>query len=227
MIMLSRSINNIKKCKVKDRCFILANGPSLNNHDLSLLANEDVISINASPLALTAYKIESKFYCVSDPRFLLDEKKREIFLTQLNSANTNILVRDTVKAYLKNELKITKNLDKVFAIPSLGRDGFSKNLLRGFFFGCSTTHLALQLAYFLNYSKVYLLGLDLNYGFDDYRRFYTEQVVQEYDLLVSVQLSNYQLANNIFYSENKEVYICNKKSWAAPYIPYAEYINLF
>lgn len=213
--------------KSKDRCFILANGPSLLSHDLSLLAGEDIISINAAPMALQKHNIKSKFYCVSDPRFLMEEKKKEIFLNQLHDKDMSLIVRDSVKKYLKENLHINKGLDNIFAIRSLGRDGFSKNIYHGFYFGCSTTYLAIQLAYFLKYSNVYILGLDLNYGFDNYKRFYNEEKVQEFDLLVSVQLSNYYLARKIFQDEGRGIFVCNKNSWASLYINSVDFDSLF
>lgn len=220
---------NFKLCKLHNlekgkRCFILANGPSINSHNLSLLKNEIVISINASPILENKFNFKSKYYCLSDPRFLEVQHKKEIFLKKMDD-DTTIFCRENFYDVLTDN-----NIDpsKIIFLNSRGRDGFSKNLHKGFFFGSSTTHMALQLAYWLGCKEVYILGLDLIYPSNSKSyRFYKEDITQTYDYLVSIQLHNYIEAKTIFNTENKHIYICNKKSWALPYIEYKNYEETF
>lgn len=194
--------------------YIIANGPSLKNENLEILKDKrNCISINASPLLEDSYGYNSEFYCLTDPRFFLIDEKRDIAINKISKPGTLTLCRDIL------ETSIPENLRKeVVYLPSLGRDGFSKNLLRGFFFGSSTTMLALQLAYWLGLKNVYLLGLDLDYLSARYCRFYDEKEIQENDLLVSVQLHNFELANKVFEMDGRKLFVTNPQSWARLYI---------
>ena len=103
-------------------------------------------------------------------------------------------------------------------LNSIGRDGFSRNLLNGFYFGATTTMLAVQLAYWIGLREVFILGLDLDYLSSSYSRFYHEENTQVTDLLVSVQIRNLSLASRVFTEENRSIYLTNMKSWASSYM---------
>lgn len=64
-------------CEKGKRCFILANGPSLCEHNLSLLRNELVIGMNASTLLEKEYNFFQKYYVLSDLRFLEHQSKQK------------------------------------------------------------------------------------------------------------------------------------------------------
>ncbi len=215
-------LHNLEKGK---RCFVLSNGPSINSCNLSLLKDEVIISINASPLLERKYDIVAKYYCLSDPRFLEDDKKYEIFNNKLED-NPIVVCRDNFREKMFE--KTFESFNNFVFLKAIGRDGFSKNLYKGFYFGSSTTHLALQLAYWLGCSNIYILGLDLSYPSSNASyRFYEETITQVYDYQVSVQLHNYVLAKKVFNSDDKNVYICNRHSWASPYLPYCNFEGLF
>lgn len=220
---------NIKLFRMRNslsgnRVFILGNGPSIKNHNLNLLKGEYTIGVNASPLLEEKYGFQAKYYCLSDPRFLANETKKEIAFKKFNS-KCYVFCRDNFKTLISQSNNIYKA--DFFFLPSRGRDGFSRNLLSGFYFGCSTTYLAIQLAFHLGFKDTYILGLDLNYGFGKYERFYFETSPQETDYLCSVQLWNYLLARKSFEAVGRKLWLCNKESWATPYIPYENFNNLF
>lgn len=203
------------------RCFILANGPSINKLNLSLLRNEVTIGMNASTILEEKYNFVQTYYTLTDSRFLNSEVKRPYATVRLKP--------QTIR-YLRNELKYCDDQsipNKTFYVKALGRDGFSFDLTKGFYFGCTTTMLALQLAVYLNFKKIYLLGLDLDNYFSDQIRFYKEQNVQEFDYFISTQIYNISNAFNILKSKNIELYHCNKKSMINPYLPYVSYDSLF
>lgn len=210
---------DLKDKEINKRCFILANGPSILNHNLSLLENEVTIGMNASTLLEKKFKFHQTYYVLSDKRFLLHEEKSKCANEKLSPLTIRVL-RDILKEYDNNITNPTKY------VASLGRDGFSFNLQRGFYFGSTTTMLAIQLAYYLGCKEIYILGLDLNYD-SGKERFYKEISVQEYDMLTSVQLYNLKLAYSTLKDRNISLYITSKKSLARPYIDFVEYEALF
>ena len=90
--------------------------------------------------------------------------------------------------------------------------------MNGFYFGATTTMLAVQLAYWIGLREVFILGLDLDYLSSSYSRFYHEENTQVTDLLVSVQIRNLSLASRVFTEENRSIYLTNMKSWASSYM---------
>lgn len=216
-----RNSSQLLDCEKGKRCFILANGPSLQEHNLSLLKNELVIGMNASTILEQKYNFFQKYYVLSDLRFLENTYKRKWATTNL-SHNTIRILRSELYYYDdRNSPNIT------YYIKSIGRDGFSKNIHKGFYFGCTTTMLAIQLAVTLGCNNIYILGLDLTNYISSKIRFYNESNPQEYDLFISTQIFNISNAYKIMKKEKINIYHCNKKSLISPYIPFLNYNEIF
>lgn len=212
---------NIKKLRNRykgKRCFILANGPSINNLDLSLLKNEITIGINASTLLAEKYGFIQTFYTVSDKRFFDIEFKKQLALN---------LPTDTIKVFRKEIKEIyPQNIENVFYVNPLERDGFSFNLAHGYYYGCTTVMLALQLAYFIGCHQIYILGLDLNYDIKS-PRFYDETQLQIDDAKTSIQIINISYAQRTLAQKGIYIYNCNPTSLARNYLPFQDYLALF
>lgn len=209
------------KNKYKDkRCFILANGPSILNHDLNKLNGEIVIGMNASTLLEDSYNFKHTFYTVSDLRFVKNPDKIN-YCTNLVSDETIKVFRDEIRdvypiEYSKNSIYI----------QALERDGFSTNLASGYFYGCTTVMLAIQLAYYIGCNEIYLLGIDLTYS-NEQPRFYTEKTIQIDDTFTSVQIKNIHDARCFLDKNNIKIFNCNPSSLIRNYIPYKKYDDLF
>ncbi len=217
----------LMRCESGRRCFILANGPSILQHNLSLIKNDVVISLNASPMLEEKFCFSAGYYCLSDPRFFEDEKKRIIAESKIKDASV-LIARDNILDAINNYSIEIPNLKKAVFLNPIGRDGFSKNLCKGYYIGASTTYLAVQLAYWMGCAEVYILGLDLQYQFgEDKYRFYSEAVTQEFDYLASVQLNGLCLASESFKQSGRKLCICNTESWATPYLDYVNFDKLF
>lgn len=202
------------------RCFILANGPSINQLNLSLLKNEISIGINASTLLEEKFDFIQTYYTVSDLRFFDIDYKRELATQKLNQ-NTICVFRKEIK-----DIPNLENRNQTFFIPALERDGFSFNLCYGYYYGGTTVMLALQLAYYLGCKEIYLLGLDLNYSSNS-PRFYQENTMQIDDAKSSIQIFNISKAAVILKEKGVDVFNCNPASLARNYLPFMDFNNLF
>lgn len=219
MMKLIQWPNSIKSLKGREKgrkAYVLANGPSLISHDLSKLKGELVIGMNASTFAEQRFGFSSSYYVVSDRRFLENEEKCEC-------AN-GMLSPDTIRVFRSDlrEVDSPEYRSRSFYIPALERDGFSENLGVGYNYGCTTTMLALQLAYYLGVKDVYLLGCDLKYP-DESPRFYEEKSPQIEDSFTSVQVKNIYEASLLFKSRGGGLYNCSRVSFLRGYLPYFDF----
>lgn len=217
---LFNSISSLKNREKGKRAFILANGPSILKEDLSLLKDELTIGMNASTILESQYGFHSKYYVLSDTRFITHPEKTKLATTDLNSKTVRIL---------REELREVDNLslpNKTYYVPALQRDGFSRNLQSGYFFGCTTTMLAIQLAYYLGAIEIYLLGCDLKYPAES-PRFYQESNPQLEDSFTSIQIWNISNANIEINKEGKRIVNCSENSFLRPYLDFAPFKNLF
>lgn len=150
------------------RCFIIATGPSLNQLDLSKIKNEYTIGVNgiykiADPINLDYYIYVSEWYWKYHIDGIKNLKCKRKFLPihfseYLNSNNPtswiNIL---RPRYYTKLGYKQKVPID------------FSLNPHEFFYAGGTVIFLALQLAYYLGFKEVIILGLDHTYRKDDYK----------------------------------------------------------
>jgi hypothetical protein len=198
------------------RIFILANGPSLNDEDLAPLRDEVVIGMNASTILEDRFDFISQYYVLSDARFINAPEKRAWAMEKL-SAKTQRVLRADLKPIDDPSFE-----GRTTYVNPLSRDGFSKNLSVGFYYGCTTTMLAIQLAWHLGAREVYLLGCDLRYP-EENPRFYAETTPQLEDAFTSVQLSNVVNAAITFENDGKRLVNCSPKSLLRPYLAFEQF----
>lgn len=153
------ALNSLKQNvkNTKQRCFVVGNGPSLNNLDLTLLKDEFVIGSNSIYLN----KLVSCDIIVVEDRLVFEDSISDI----VRSVNSPIICPHD----LKNKTLQKAIGEKILWIPFqrvLGRfkkRNFVKrnNLL--FFWGGTVTYLSLQIAYYLGFDEIVLIGMDMSY----------------------------------------------------------------
>lgn len=208
----SNDIRSLRGVESGARAFILGNGPSINQENLSLLNDEIVIGMNASTLLERKFNFKQTYYVCSDVRFIQHQDKRHLATSALNSQTKRVL-RMELREFDDPALE-----ERTWYLPAIGRDGFSLNLAAGFFFGCSTTVMALQLAHYLGVRNVYILGVDLRYTAGQ-SRFYKEKVTQLEDANTSVQIFNIVTAMENFKNLGGNLFNCSMHSFLASYVP--------
>ena len=129
MNLITNHPRNLRNQELGKRVFILANGPSLNQIDLSLLRSEIVIGMNGSTMLEEKFGFESQYYVVSDQRFLLSPIKRK-WATDKLSKNTRRIIRADLRS-----IDDHRSEEQTTYVNSISRDGFSKNLSNGFSMG--------------------------------------------------------------------------------------------
>ena len=194
---------------------ILGNGPSLREMDFSKLSNPVFIGLNGSALIAEEAGIKEHYYVLSDLRFVKDKTKLGILKDNL-CEESKVIARKELINYLSDEIT-----NEQFSVRSLGRDGFSEDMSKGFYFGCTTVMLALQLAYYLGGRRVYLCGVDLKYD-PSKPRFYKEDKVHSVDNFSCVQIHNIRNSYKLLKEKGVGLFNCSANSLLKPYIPYYE-----
>ena len=135
------------------RCFIVANGPSLIKTKLDLLENEYTFGMNRIYLNFERSSFRPTYH-VTVNELILEQWPDEISQLKmpkfLNWNRRSFYGEpDSGTIFIKSKMTI--------------KDSFQYDLTRPLVVGATVTFVALQLAYYMGFQKVYLIGLDHNY----------------------------------------------------------------
>ncbi len=134
------------------RCFIIANGPSLKKIDFSLLKNEITIGMNRIYLM----KEENGF----SPTYLACHDIK----TQIMQFHQELDKLDIPCFFNFTKLNLfSRKLNQYFMFRKFTRS-FNKTISGPFGSGKSVTYACIQLAFHMGFSEVYLIGKDHSYN---------------------------------------------------------------
>ena len=141
------------------KCFIVATGPSLAYKDLSFLKNEIIIALNLAPLTLDLFGIKPTFNIIADKFQYVNFKDVYKNLTY-NTKVKKIIIASACETF-PLELKD----DETYFFPkklSQDKANFSDDPIQdGFARGKTVAFDAIQLAYYLGFNEVYIIGMDM------------------------------------------------------------------
>ena len=131
------------------RCVIIGNGPSLNKMDLSFLKDEITFGMNRIYLMFDKYDFRPTYYVSVNP--LVIEQSIE-----------DILKIQAPKFLSFNGLPYIHDSSDIVFLKSLGGPSFTKDpcVQGGLWEGYTVTYVAMQLAYFMGFNEVILIGVD-------------------------------------------------------------------
>ena len=160
---INKSLYRLKKYKnLYDgkSCIIVGNGPSLKVEDLEKANNMISFASNKIQNIFGNTNWRPTYYCIADRKIYLDLYKN------INEEIKNIFIQiDTLRKYPNFNENFApyyiRLLDGTF-YPSLPK--FSNNILNGIYDGNTVTYMMLQIAIFMGFKTIYLLGIDHNYS---------------------------------------------------------------
>lgn len=158
--MYIRTLKNTKKGK---RCFIVGNGPSLTVEDLNKLKEEDTFAFNRIYYIFDKTEWRPTYYMCVDTGVL------GMNLPEIEKLNLpNIILSNIARYSVKTQ---TENIHYLYDYSKfkINRWGFdppyiSEDVSEHFCFCFTVTFDAIQLAIYMGYSEIYLLGVDHNYS---------------------------------------------------------------
>jgi hypothetical protein len=146
-------IHGLRGIHAGQRCFIIANGPSLTNTNLELLENEITFGLNRIYLYFNNTSFRPTYYLAVNELVLeqFSDEIRQLEMPKFLNWNRRSLfdLDDQHTIFLKSRMVI--------------RDSFQDELTRPLVMGGTVTFVALQLAYYMGFQKAILVGLDHSY----------------------------------------------------------------
>ena len=138
-----------------ESCFIIGNGPSLNKMDLSLLKGRHTFGLNKVHLLLEKFDLQLSYH-VAVNSLVIEQCVREFEALSCPSFLSFGAARDFTRKSDHIHMLAT---DSHFHTPY----SFYTDPLQPISEGYTVTYVALQLAFYMGFEKVFLIGVDHNF----------------------------------------------------------------
>ncbi len=141
------------------RCFIVATGPSLRVNDLHILAENNIFCFGVNSIIKIKEEWTADAYVVTDSHFISDN------LETIEDYSCDLkFIGDSCKEYWTKE---HDDSYKIHVVTSGKEIDFSEEIEQkvcaGYRRGGTVTYVCLQLAVYMGFSEIYLVGVDCNY----------------------------------------------------------------
>lgn len=140
------------------RAFIIGNGPSLNKMDLSKLKDEVTFGVNSIFYNFDKMGFKPTFYVVED-KLVAEDRAAEINalvgMTKIFGTELKYCLKDSQDVVWA---KVIYDFSNYPGFPH-----FSKDVAECLWVGGTVSYLCMQLAYYMGFTEVYLVGFDHNY----------------------------------------------------------------
>ena len=147
-----RKLGQMKDIHQGQRCFIIGNGPSLKNTDLYLLQNEYTFGMNRIYLKFPELGFSTSYY-LSVNSLVIEQCAddiRALTIPKFLSWRSRNLIEPTDDMHF---------MHTTYSGPNFARD------VRGRLWeGATVTYVAMQLAYYLGFEQVILIGVDHSFS---------------------------------------------------------------
>lgn len=135
-----------------ERCFIIGNGPSLNNTDLPRLKNEFTFGMNRIFLMFEELGFPTTFF-VSMNDLVIEQSVEDIQKLEIPK-----FVNWRARQWLQPQD------DLYFLYATYAGPKFNKNATLRLWEGATVTYVSLQLAFYFGFSEVILIGVDHSFA---------------------------------------------------------------
>jgi hypothetical protein len=148
-----RTVRRYRDLHSGQRCFIIGNGPSLQKTDLSKLKNEITFGLNRIYLLFPELGF-STTYLVSINTLVIEQCAEE-----LKTLSIPKFITWRARHWMADDLDVIF-LDSDYTLP----ETFSEDLSGRVYEGCTVTYVALQLAFYMGFQQVILIGVDHHFA---------------------------------------------------------------
>lgn len=134
-------------------CFIIGNGPSLNKTNLSLLNEFYLFGLNKIHLIFDKHPLHLSYHVAANP-LVIEQTKEEI--------KTNVYSCPSFLSYMASH-HVENSTGHVNKLLTNAPWSFYKEITQPISEGYTVTYLALQIAFYMGFENVYLVGIDHNF----------------------------------------------------------------
>lgn len=147
-----------KDCHKGQRCFIIGNGPSLRIEDLEKLNENNEICFGSNGIFYVYNETDWRpnYYTVTDY-----VRYRELYDKIEDIPSIKMFFR---KFYNMENMNYMKNAYVYNSPPQRGFFEFSEDITRAVYSGQSVTYNMLQIAAYMGFKEIYLLGVDFSFN---------------------------------------------------------------
>lgn len=142
-----RYLTELRDAHRGEQCVIIGNGPSLNETDMSLLMGRHTFGLNRLYMMFDKLRFSTEYHVVVN-RLVVEQCAEDL-----------AKVPGRLISSWPNRSLLAKREDAIFLHPIVG-PVFSMDPRRGVWEGATVTFVALQLAYFMGFVDVILIGVD-------------------------------------------------------------------
>lgn len=198
-------IETFKNKHLDRRCFIVATGPSLTMNDLGVLENNREITFSVNKI-FNAFKETTwrPIYYVSDYYRFVKNNSDDIDAIDCEAK----FIGDTDKTFWEKEhdrnvYKFHKHYEYYFDRGPKFSDDFSQRS----YTGLTVTYSCIQLAVYMGFKEIYLLGVDCNYIMgSDSNYFFSNEKKDFEDHQIDKTILAYQSAKQYADKHNIKIY---------------------
>ena len=153
-----------------DRCFIIGNGPSLRIDDLNMLQDEITFAANSIYGIYDKTNWRPTYYCVFDSigyEYTMNTKENMKKLT----SNCKALFTSVLgKGFQFRDDEEFQNINYAYCMVKTYNDSklpyFSENCCDMVYTSGVVAYIMLQLAIYMGFKKIYLVGMDCSYAYE-------------------------------------------------------------
>lgn len=179
IIAANKVFHNIHQGK---RCFILATGPSIKKQDLKPLKNEFCIALSNFFVHPDFQSIKPQYYCIAPYHLPISEEGYIAWVREIDAfLDEKITFFFGANDYWRIErtgIKKRRSYVPFFRVNSQNApDSFSPDLTRKVMSPITVVIMGLQIAMYLGFQEIYLLGCDHDYilHYGESSHFYQEK----------------------------------------------------
>lgn len=156
------------------RCFIVCTGPSLLANDLDALQNEICFSMNSIFKIFSSTTWRPTYYCLIDPGVYDVISKDDNFINMKNALIPDLFLKRYGRLSLKHYIQFPLDANELkWHNLTNAPIKFTDNAEALIFDVATVTYTLMQIAVYMGFKEIYLLGCDCNYSgekqhFSDY-----------------------------------------------------------
>lgn len=150
-VKYSLSLKRYKDIHDGEDCFIIGNGPSLNEIDLNKLNDYTTFGLNKIYLMFDKVNFRPSYHVAVNP-LVIEQSFKEF----------ESLSCPTFISYRAGR-RVVRKLDHVNFLMTGGHLRFSEDIVREIHEGWTVTFVAMQLAYYMGFKNIFLVGVDHNF----------------------------------------------------------------